>query len=651
VSHLPVKLGDNPDCIYHPIKEEKAIDLDTLKKNCVISAVGQSSLHREWIKETTDFDLHIIIYDNSFNKFYNDTDFISYQKGYKFQLVYDYLIKHPYYLEKYEYFFIPDDDILIDAANISKIFQSMQEQKLEIAQPALSDSYYTYEHTIKQKDVMLRYTNFVEMMTPCLSRNALKKVLFTFNDNIIGWGIDFHWSVLISFTGKEMAIIDDVHCVHTRPVKSNTQRNVDKLQYYLQKYNLSREIKEYGQISITKNKKTEDWFPLVVSSHLQIRIKKKLEVISRLLLSSLNETGSMGLAEGRIGVSLFFFNYYRLTGKLKYYDIALSIFESIYNSISDISGDMSLSKGLVGVSWTVEYLAKNGFVENETDEILDEICKVLVINNPFDTLVTNLDEIDNYKSITDTLGISVMKMIEYGIHFVARIRNPKHSPAKNAFHLTEKYIVFQIINYLDILKLEYSSEKYNFENGSNNQLVLNKFKSHCAIIYYLSTLQELNIGHSKLQPLLCEYIDHLCEVSNEKDVDIISKLLFARVLFFTSKIANNNIWEKKALLIARETLIANPAASYDLQNKYCSLNIAHLYNSIYQATLLDEFRVAAEKRIEQTLVSENEDKKKNVHNNKLGFYNGLPGSAICYGGQAPFGYRCWLTSLTMLFRP
>ena len=630
MSHLPIEMGFVENRIYHPIKEKKEIDLDKLKKYCVISAVGKSSLHREWIKENSDFDLHLIVYDDSYNKFYNDTDFISYQRGYKFKLVYDYLIKNPVYLEKYEYFFVPDDDIRMDAANIYKLFCVMQEQELEIAQPALSDSYYSYEHIMKQKGVLMRYTNFVEMMIPCFSRNALKKTLFTFDENISGWGIDFHWSKLIGFTGKEMAVIDDLHCVHTRPVQSCSERNVNELDHYTQKYNLLREIKEYGQINITNIKKTEDWIPLVVSSHLQIRIKEKLDVISRVLLSSLNETESVGLAEGRIGISLFFFNYYRLTGKRKFYDIALSIFESIYNSIGDISSDISLSDGLAGVSWAVEYLAQNGFIDDETDEILGEICEVIDENNPLDTLAANLKVSDNddTKSITENPGIIVTKMIEYGIHYVARVRNPKHSPAQNANHLKEKYIVFQIINYLDFTKPEYYYEKYNVENGNDNQLVLNKYKSHCAIIYFLSTLQELNIGHTKLQPLLSEYIDHLYKVFNKKEIDVISKLLFANALNFAGKVTDNSVWTQKALIAAQETLHTKPAVSFDLQKKDSSLYIAHLYNRIYQVTLLDEFRVAAEKGIEQTLIQGNEDVKEFLENKKTGFYNGLAGVGI-----------------------
>lgn len=44
-------------------------------KNCVISVVGESSLHKEWIRGICDFDLHLVVYDNSYAEFVNDMSF------------------------------------------------------------------------------------------------------------------------------------------------------------------------------------------------------------------------------------------------------------------------------------------------------------------------------------------------------------------------------------------------------------------------------------------------------------------------------------------------------------------------------------------------------------------------------------------------
>lgn len=217
-----------------------------LPNSCVISAVGKNSLHQNWMSSgSPEFDLHLIVYDDSFDEFKNDTDLIMQSKGCKLKLVFEYLSQNHEFKNKYDYFFMPDDDILIDCTSIQRLFLIMKEYNLAIAQPALTRSFYSYEHTKEQfHSSILRYTNFVEMMLPCFSREALEKVLFTFNENHSGWGADFHWGKLVNFKNFNMAVIDDVKAVHTRPIQSGNGRNLNEFQSYIEKYNLKREIIE-----------------------------------------------------------------------------------------------------------------------------------------------------------------------------------------------------------------------------------------------------------------------------------------------------------------------------------------------------------------------------------------------------------------------
>lgn len=207
-------------------------------RNCVISAVGKNSVHHNWInKDYKQFDLHLIVYDNSLKRYKDDTDNISQAKGYKLKLIYDYIQKKRI-LDEYDYFFFPDDDILIDYNGITTLFSTMWEYNLAIAQPALIHSYYSYPHTLKQENSQLRYTNFIEMMTPCFSQDALKRLLFTFNENSSGWGADYHWGELVNYKNYNMAIIDSTTAVHTRPIQSQNKKNREDLSDYIQKYSL-----------------------------------------------------------------------------------------------------------------------------------------------------------------------------------------------------------------------------------------------------------------------------------------------------------------------------------------------------------------------------------------------------------------------------
>lgn len=218
-------------------------------RDCVISAVGRESLHRKWLEGKPDFDLHLIVYDDSLERFRGDAGHVCHIKGYKLKSVYRYLAARPELLGRYEYFFIPDDDILMDAATINALFAAMRHYRLKIAQPALCRSYYTWGHTLRDRYCRLRYTDFVEMMAPCFSREALEKVLFTFNENETGWGTETHWPLLTDAGPRDMAIVDEVGVVHTRPIRSGQPLHCRELAAYLRKYNLTTKVRMYESVS------------------------------------------------------------------------------------------------------------------------------------------------------------------------------------------------------------------------------------------------------------------------------------------------------------------------------------------------------------------------------------------------------------------
>ncbi|HYX09038.1 MAG TPA: DUF707 domain-containing protein [Bacteroidales bacterium] len=223
-------------------KIDKNILQNSENDTCIIAAVGQGSLHMEWIQNEPQFDLHLIVYDESYQKYQSNADFIIQSEGYKYELIYDYLKCNPKILDYYKYFYLPDDDVSINTKNIHSLFRYMQEYDLAIAQPALcSDSYYSFPHTVRQKDSILRYTNFVEVMQPCFSKGALSKTLFTFKNTgqRWAWGTDYHWGKLVDYKKYNMAIIDDLISRHTRPVQTEEFENMYR---YINRHSLNTEI-------------------------------------------------------------------------------------------------------------------------------------------------------------------------------------------------------------------------------------------------------------------------------------------------------------------------------------------------------------------------------------------------------------------------
>ena len=246
----PVLPDDRKNYLFHPVKEEKVRQNGSYKKNAVFVPVGKDSLHRQLLKGDADFDLHLLIYDGSYNKFCNDSDFVACDAGYKMDMTYRYLHRHPELFEKYEYFFLLDDDIVISTEDVNRLFSMMREYQLKIAQPSLVMSYYTYKHTAFHPFYILRYTNFVEMMMPCFSRDALKAVLPTFEQKIRWCGIEMHWPVLVGSNHKDMAIVDAVSAKHTRPVQSWNSLSQLQQENYLKKHNLSWSIEMYGGLPL-----------------------------------------------------------------------------------------------------------------------------------------------------------------------------------------------------------------------------------------------------------------------------------------------------------------------------------------------------------------------------------------------------------------
>ena len=127
-----------PNMIYHPIKEK--VLPNTTRRNCVLSVVGENSLHKKWLEGNVDrvFDVHLIVYDLSFRKHYDDADFLYGKSGRVVDLIKDYFMNHDSYLSLYDYFFIIDEMSPMTAVEINSIFEDMAKESSEFALVGMS---------------------------------------------------------------------------------------------------------------------------------------------------------------------------------------------------------------------------------------------------------------------------------------------------------------------------------------------------------------------------------------------------------------------------------------------------------------------------------------------------------------------------------
>ena len=334
-----------------------------MNKNCLIVAAGDKSLHRQYIDGPCDFDMHLLVYDNSAEKWRGDTPYICKLHGYKLKMTYAYLTANPEILDRYDYFLLADDDISMTSADVNAVFSAMRRYGLQIGQPSLVDSYYSWYHTLHDEFCLLRYTNFVEVMIPCFSREALRKVLFTFNENDCGWGTESHWPLLIDSNHRDIAIIDEVKVVHTRPVQSGTPQNFRDLDAYLKKYNLKAEAYLYGEVENRQAGKS-------LFSH-KVYIELKWGLVDWISRKWGRFSGPPGL-DGMFGYILFASTLSRITQARKYADLAVNLMDTSRH-LGNIKDDLTMSHGITGCCYAVELMTAQGTIEaGETDSLLDE---------------------------------------------------------------------------------------------------------------------------------------------------------------------------------------------------------------------------------------------------------------------------------------
>ncbi|MGU3330815.1 hypothetical protein ACLBXB_28280 [Methylobacterium mesophilicum] len=198
-------------------------------KMLAVVRCGDESLHETWASNDRDFDFAISYYGNDPNKTFPGVSYVEHRKGGKWDGLYGFFTNFPEVVEQYDFFWFPDDDISARAIDINRMLHTAVVHKLELFQPSLdNDSYYSHIITVSHPTLLLRYTNFVEIMAPVLSRSLLKAALPSISETRSGFGLDFVWPLMIAELGlgsqNKTAIIDSVTVCHTRPVGGNLHK-------------------------------------------------------------------------------------------------------------------------------------------------------------------------------------------------------------------------------------------------------------------------------------------------------------------------------------------------------------------------------------------------------------------------------------------
>jgi hypothetical protein len=156
----------------------------------------------------------------------------------KWQLIND-LIKSED-LERFDYFMICDDDVLLGTRFVDNFIAEQQSLKFALAQPARTWRSIT-DHAIVRRRLFTRarQTNFVEIGPVVSFRRDFLKAVYPFSlESPMGWGYDLTWPITARELDVPIGIIDRVPVDHSlRPPGAlyNSRQHFDLMASYLSK--------------------------------------------------------------------------------------------------------------------------------------------------------------------------------------------------------------------------------------------------------------------------------------------------------------------------------------------------------------------------------------------------------------------------------
>lgn len=159
---------------------------------------------------------------------------------------------------------------------------------------------------------------------------------------------------------------------------------------------------------------------------------EKLKEISLILLKEVPDLKSAGLLNGKMGISLYFYHLAEETGTQEYHEIAGQLIDEVYEDVNSSRLPPDFATGLAGIAWGIEHLARHGFVDAETDLVLQDVD----------------DKIYQYLTNNTDLPAGVRQgILGYMLYILARLEG-KDLNAANDATLIFQHLLSELINRL-----------------------------------------------------------------------------------------------------------------------------------------------------------------------------------------------------------
>lgn len=324
----------------------------------------------------------------------------------------------------------------------------------------------------------------------------------------------------------------------------------------------------------------------------------KLQRIANILMLNASFVDNLGLLYGKMGITIFLFHYAKYARNEVYEIYAGLLLDEIYEEISKRTS-IDFTNGLTGIGWGIEYLVRNGFVEADTDEVLNEID-----NTIFQTLIDAPISIQNQ---TDLFG--------YGLYYLSRLKGRENNN-DDIKTLIKKQILIQIMDECQGL----------LTKGSWYYIVLPKLSMYQvnSIAWFILQTRMLNLFPVKNDKLVLHLADYV-ENKMEKSFCYSDCKIFRNIMSRIMELMTDSNSKKKIEKILDQLLIS----SLDSFNEDQLINefTKSWYNPILYDNYLGNYRFELADKAVKLIDTEELWKLRieSINSNNLGLVSGMAG--------------------------
>lgn len=311
-------------------------------------------------------------------------------------------------------------------------------------------------------------------------------------------------------------------------------------------------------------------------------VRDKLEIINTILHNDANKMNNIGLLNGKMGISIYFFHLSKNTENVKHQEFAEILIDDVYQDVSKGQTPPGFEDGLAGIAWGIEYLVQHGFVEADTDDVLSVVD----------------DKIYRHLVSADELPSGILEgILGYILYILSRLEGKDiHDESTDSFIF--KRLLIELVN-----RLGDNIENRKFSTEEPLSFDITWDLPICLIL--LGKIRALNIYNDKIDRI----IDHLSSLVLSLYPHQLSNRLY---LLYSIEALLKEIsladWRKHA-----DFLQGNLELSQILHNELKNKNLLFLNgvagislisNRLYQLTKDGKFLFNQEELIRKIAVSE-----------------------------------------------